>query len=60
MTDQEMVVAMLVRAGVNFKVDTGNGWCRRVVLPGDRCFVFKADGSLAGIRDEDDKSFDEF
>jgi hypothetical protein len=53
---------MLIRAGIQFKVDGGSsahGWAQRIVLDGDRCFVFKQDGALAGIRNEDDtNSFD--
>jgi hypothetical protein len=58
-TDIEVLSAMLIRAGIQFKVDAGHGWHQRIVLDGDRCFVFQTDGSLAGIRTEDDTdSFD--
>lgn len=59
MTDVELLSAMLLRAEINFSVDKRRGWHQRIVLDGDRCFVFAQDGSLAGIRNEDDtESFD--
>lgn len=59
MTDIETLAAMLLRANIKFTVDDGEGWAQRIVLKGDRCFVFAADGSLAGIRSFDDtQSFD--
>ena len=58
-TDLEIFSSMLLRAKIKFKVDGGEGWDRRIVLDGDRCFVFATDGSLAGIRSEDDcQSYD--
>ncbi len=54
MNDLQMLVAMLAKAGISFRVDSAHGWHRRIVLDGDRAFVFKTDHSLAGIRSEDD------
>lgn len=59
MTDREVLCAMFIRAGILFQVDNGCGWTQRIVVAGDRCFVFKMDGSLCGIRSAlDDDSFD--
>ena len=59
-TDLQIFCAMLLRAGVHFRTDSGEGWTTRVKLAGDRCFVFDSDGQLAGIRSEDDcRSYDE-
>ena len=61
MTDQEMLVVILTRAGICFNVDSGYGWPRRIVVPGDRAFCFAADGSLERIRDHDDnESFEKW
>ncbi len=58
-TDIEVLSAMLIRAKIQFEVDNDQGWSQRIVLEGDRCFVFAADGHLAGIRSRDDnQSFD--
>lgn len=58
-TDIEVMTTMLVRAKIKFTVDGSVEWNQRIILEGDRCFVFAVDGSLAGIRSEDDsKSFD--
>jgi len=55
----ELLMMMLAQAGIAFTVDNGQGWAKRIVLAGDRCFVFNVDGSLAGIRNHDDtRSFD--
>lgn len=53
-TDAEVLSAMFIRAEIQFKVDKGQGWAKRIVLEGDRCFVFTPEGDLAGIRNEDD------
>lgn len=59
MTDLEILVAMLARANIGFKVDDAHEWARRIVLEGDRALVFDTDGSLHGIRSHDDtQSFD--
>ncbi len=59
MLHYELLILMLAKAGISFTVDSEHGWAKRVVLSGDRCFVFKVDGSLAGIRSHDDtRSFD--
>jgi len=50
---------MLIRAGIQFSVDAGEGWHKRIILAGDRCFVFRTDGSLCGVRNlNDTESFD--
>jgi hypothetical protein len=59
MTDREVLCAMLIRANILFQVDNGCGWKQRIVVAGDRCFVFDSDGALCGIRSAlDDESFD--
>lgn len=59
MTDREVLCAMFIRAKIHFRVDDGGGWKQRVVVAGDRCFVFHPDGSLHGIRSAlDDEDFD--
>jgi len=57
--DLQVLTAMFARAGINFRIDRGEGWSRRMVLEGDRCLVFDCEHNLAGIRSEDDnQSFD--
>jgi hypothetical protein len=56
MTDIEVLVSMLVRANIQFTVDKGCGWTQRILIEGDRCFVFDTAGGLAGIRNHDDTS----
>jgi len=51
--------AMFIRAKIHFRVDDGCGWKQRIVVAGDRCFVFDGDGALCGIRSAlDDDDFD--
>lgn len=58
MTDREVLCAMLIRANILFQVDNGCGWKQRVVVAGDRCFVFDSEGKLCGIRSAlDDEDF---
>lgn len=45
---------MLADAGIGFKHDSGEGWSHRLLLEGDRAFVFDSEGNLAGIRNHDD------
>lgn len=58
--DLTVLMSILTRAGINFTVDKGEGWARRIVLPGDRALVFDRDLNLAGIRSHDDlQAFDD-
>lgn len=60
MTDREALCAMFLRAGILFQVDNKCGWTQRIVVAGDRCFVFDIDGALCGIRSTDDnETFDD-
>ena len=59
MSDLEILCAMLARAGIAYRVDSEQGWTRRIVLQGDRCLVFDREHGLCGMRSEDDlQSFD--
>lgn len=59
MNDLEILVAMLARANIGFKVDNDNDWTRRIVLDGDRALVFDKNLNLCGIRSHNDhESFD--